>query len=110
MVGYAFYHIFNNVFVTEVDDHFQAFLIKLFDIKLPESWEMWTLPDPFLAVFPKPSLLTTRVTKNGIIPMDTSSLSLRPTFTRTSDGKEPLFPSDNIYLFMEQIHLLEKTH
>ena len=104
--GYSFFHVFAACIKEGARDNLQKSIISIFNIELPETWDSWVLPDPFIAEFPKPDLMTTEVTKEGIVPIDTSAVNEKPRYDKTSDGKEPLFPSSVIVVIPQTVPVM----
>ncbi|EAY00841.1 Dynein heavy chain family protein [Trichomonas vaginalis G3] len=102
VLGYAFYRLLSSCVEDDSLEELHKLILEQFNITLSQNWDIWALPEAFIETFPTPSLLSTQITKDNITPIDSSDLQLKPIFTKTSDEKVPILPSE-ISIVLPQI-------
>lgn len=93
-MAYAFYTVYN-MFV-ENQEEFESWVIENTKITLAGEWKDLTetqLPTVFTSAYPKPSLSSIRVTKDGVQPLDTEPLMRNAIFEESHFRDELIVPT-----------------
>jgi len=65
-----------------------------FRLNFPSNWDNYIIPEIFSSFYPKPTLLTMRLSNDSFLPVDMSLLSCRPILRPGPSGGAPLFLDD----------------
>lgn len=82
VLALSIYHSYSSLFKNSLNE-FNDELLSLFECKVPEDWTGFDAPKDFIELYPKPTLNTTFVFKNELIPLQISKLKENPITPKT---------------------------
>jgi len=90
----SFVRVYGSIMEEAERQQFDQWIRTLMKIELPNDWVGYGVPDSFWNTFPRPSLISMKLNRNKIEPLNFQILDEKPYYQLRSENRMPIFISD----------------